>query len=102
MAKYVEEIQFRKYAFIEEGDESVAENIELALDAAEEAVSNDLDCATLEDYENENGLIPAPLVKAILMRALQEYDSPDDLQHSGVTVMNGYQRLIKPYVRLTK
>lgn len=101
MTRYVSTEEFMRFAYIDEADDAQLANIMDAIEAAEEEVNNDLDYACLEDYEDEDGRIPAPLRKCIKIKALQSYDNPDGMSHSGVTLLNAYEKAIKPYVKLT-
>lgn len=99
MARYVTADDFRAWAYIEDGVDTM--KIELLLESAEESVDNDLDYASLTDYVKEDGSLPAPLREAILIQAANDYTQPEDYTNGTVGTRGRYQQILKKYARLT-
>ena len=100
MAKYVSLETLVKYGFLDPDDDQMLIKAEMELDSAEEEVNNDLDFASLSDYEDEDGNIPAPLITAICMKAMQNIQSPEGTMPTSTALNGSYEKKIKPYVRL--
>lgn len=69
-------------------------------EAAEETILNLME-RTLEDIEDEFGLVPAPIKEAILMYATHLYENRGITNPTALyNVPYGIDAMLKPYIRL--
>ena len=74
--------------------------LELYGEAAEDAVLNTCN-RTMEDIVEQYGVVPKALVQAGLMIVAQSYQYRETVSPQNLNAVQGFDMLVRPYVKLT-
>jgi hypothetical protein len=102
MARYVTLAEAKKHLNIEPDFVDDDDYVMLCVDSAEEVVAQDV-CISLSDIEDEQGKIPAPLQRAILLMAGTFYTSRETIVYGQlVHKIPAYDHIIGLYRNYAK